>query len=911
MAIFLTTRPSNFTGPNPEITLQESCRKCPWASRHPTKFSATVACGQSIYNSSEIIITDQNPGQILLKIGDFKSKFCNLTLTDGNGDGKTQIIQTEPDDFVFIHTDRPIYKPQDTIKFRVLVLDRKSKPKSREVQIRVRDSKNNLIKLWKSSSTNNFGVFSDKLDLSDEPNLGEWKIQASLSKDKRTGKKFLVSEYVPPKFDADIYLPEYRVISDIQPILMLVRARSNWGKFVNGTCKVDVSLWKKSCDENHSRNLTSVTFPIDGDASKEIRLNSRIIAKAKNGSKLEFRTTVTESGSDASIVREKSVVLVLYEYQIRPVDKVSFNRWGLPFLVDFQILDRENQLIKNPGDTATITHNFPGTAPSYTASVVDGVVQCNFTDAIDRSESDHRFIEITYKSLKYRYIPPEKKYFWGKPISRHAILIDLVSSKNVETNQTLKMLVKSTTELESVNWLVVSNHKIVSAGKKQNQRSKQFYLDIAFSKQDNFDQTVFVFTYIGAEFIGDFVSIPAESNLTYIRSSNLLELSISNDRVEPGGNVTISMQTKPNSTVYFRAIDQSVLLLAKDSDLSQDFLEQEYRSKKFKSGNEERLDLRRSGIVVITNANPSDEHILKYVRDPLEEICFVPLSGGNDVVAPENPSVEVAPRKYFPETWLWEVVNIDRSGNSTMDYPAPDSLTSWMITGYSLHPEHGISILPSAKKLTTFKDFFITLELPYSVVQDEQLILKILVHNYLPGNTTRSVSAQLKSTAYNFTINGDNVKQLKCPSKSVTSVSFVVTPHQIGQIDLLVRAITTDAVDAVQKSLRVIPYGERVQVHAERWQEVHSVDITKQNAGVLQEISFPPGTTQVKIKTTGDGVIFAQLTHTYYRRSDGINNASFETQISKPPPYKQFLKHCLKITSINILHNKKNQPNEQ
>lgn len=80
---------------------------------------------------------------------------------------------------IFIQTDKAIYKPGETVKFRVLVLDSSLKPveltKNALLQVHITDPEKNRIKHWKNINPIK-GVFSSEIQLSELPILGDWVI---------------------------------------------------------------------------------------------------------------------------------------------------------------------------------------------------------------------------------------------------------------------------------------------------------------------------------------------------------------------------------------------------------------------------------------------------------------------------------------------------------------------------------------------------------------------------------------------------------------------------------------------------------------------------------------------------------------------------------------------------------------
>jgi len=110
----------------------------------------------------------------------------------------------------------------ETLKFRVLLLDRSLRPKGPgPIDIVIKDSKKNIVKQWKNAVAQR-GLFSSELGLSSEPNLGDWKIEVSY-KNQKEHQKFTIAKYVLPKFNVDIEVPKYGTFNNSK---IVVRVRS-------------------------------------------------------------------------------------------------------------------------------------------------------------------------------------------------------------------------------------------------------------------------------------------------------------------------------------------------------------------------------------------------------------------------------------------------------------------------------------------------------------------------------------------------------------------------------------------------------------------------------------------------------------------------------------------------------------
>uniref|UniRef100_A0A8C9CJG6 CD109 antigen n=1 Tax=Phocoena sinus TaxID=42100 RepID=A0A8C9CJG6_PHOSS len=114
---------------------------------------------------------------------------------------------------VFIQTDKPLYKPKQEVKFRVVTLFSDFKPYKTSLNILIKDPKSNLIQQWLSEQSD-LGVVSKTFQLSSHPMLGDWSIQVQVN-DQTYYQSFQVSEYVLPKFEVTLQTPLYCSLNSV------------------------------------------------------------------------------------------------------------------------------------------------------------------------------------------------------------------------------------------------------------------------------------------------------------------------------------------------------------------------------------------------------------------------------------------------------------------------------------------------------------------------------------------------------------------------------------------------------------------------------------------------------------------------------------------------------------------------
>lgn len=171
-------------------------------------------------------------------------------------------------------------------------------------------------------------------------------------------------------------------------------------------------------------------------------------------------------------------------------------------------------------------------------------------------------------------------------------------------------------------------------------------------------------------------------------------------------------------------------------------------------------------------------------------------------------------RKYFPQSWMWTVIESDTTGIIRHDAVAPDSITTWEIQAVGISSTKGFCIA-EPKPLKVFQDFFLSVNLPYSVKRNEQLQVKAVVYNYKQESLQVIVKMNTKEGL--CTAGGSEVREeVTVPGNSAVAVYFTVVPLVIGNIPITVLAYASDtAQDRVEKELRVEGEGEIASIDRE------------------------------------------------------------------------------------------------
>ncbi|NXO19875.1 A2MG protein, partial [Cisticola juncidis] len=156
-----------------------------------------------------------------------------------------------------------------------------------------------------------------------------------------------------------------------------------------------------------------------------------------------------------------------------------------------------------------------------------------------------------------------------------------------------------------------------------------------------------------------------------------------------------------------------------------------------------------------------------------------------------NPTETV--RKYFPETWIWDIVSVNSEGKADSASDIPDTITEWKANAFCTSAAMGFGLSPTVS-LRAFQPFFVELTMPYSVVRGESFMLKATVFNYLPACIRVSVSLAESTHFLAVPVGKQEESYCICVNERKT-VAWAVTPRSLGQVEF---SVTTEALQNQQ-----------------------------------------------------------------------------------------------------------------
>ncbi|MCX7920076.1 MAG: type II secretion system protein GspG, partial [bacterium] len=184
------------------------------------------------------------------------------------------------------------------------------------------------------------------------------------------------------------------------------------------------------------------------------------------------------------------------------------------------------------------------------------------------------------------------------------------------------------------------------------------------------------------------------------------------------------------------------------------------------------------------------------------------IAKGEVGIAGSQPKEEIRLRMFFPETLYFNPAFItDATGKGTLKLTIADSITSWRMTtlGSALNGRMGSTSSP----LRVFQDFFIDIDFPVALTQNDEISVPVAVYNYLPGAQT--VRLELMPEPW-FELKDEKIKTVKLEKDEVRAVYYSIKVKEIGYHKFTVYAYGSKLSDAIQRMIAVVPDGKEYQV---------------------------------------------------------------------------------------------------
>ncbi|XP_049657479.1 alpha-2-macroglobulin-like protein 1 [Accipiter gentilis] len=687
-----------------------------------------------------------------------------------------------------VQTDKDVYKPGQTVKFRIVRLDQNLIPTNRQLPlVAVQDPYGKRVAEWWDVSPRQ-GIVELSFPLAAKLALGTYVIQV-----EGKSHSFSVKNYGPPHFELLIQLPRVVTVKD-EKIPLDVCGRYPSGKTFRGMAEARLcQSHKRILPEGSAR----ICAEFRGQTERNGCFSTKVLVASFNLTSLHYENqlyayaSLLEEGTGMSRTAIKSCMIVHEMATITFENTDKFYKPGIPYTGTMllkgtngsALKEKEFLLVVNAGGETQrkplLTDASGRASFELDTSGWNDKVSLRGELKDDPPDSEHEGKEyLNYKSVTHYLYPSssdsknflkigrlEKKLLCGQ--SQQLGVDYLFDKKTVGT------------ELQSLDvvFLVLAKGTIATVLRKEVPAEAglrgSFSLELPIGPELAPKAKVLGYAVLPN---GEMVADSTELKVAKCFPSKV-NLSFSEQRALVGSRLRLKVEAAPGSLCAIRIVDQrmwsSGLKVKLNPSMVYNLLpmfpedgypaEVEEPDSHLCSGNGiigmsgrpaiNRFDVPRNSWrrwhrslwhreVPASDIQPGSYGLVKDAG--LKTVTNAQLGCAPNIhfqrlLYPQGARLEKDKQAGvmldrgmqvdFLGTWLWELVPVGEGGSAEVMVTVPDAITEWKAGMFCTSPL-GLGLAPTIS-LTAFKPFFVELALPYAVVRHEAFTLVATVFNYL------------------------------------------------------------------------------------------------------------------------------------------------------------------------------------
>jgi len=743
----------------------------------------------------------------------------------------------------YVYSDRPVYRPDQDVYFKVIVWDVKDGDYSVSegtVNVTIEDSKGNEV-YKETLEINDFGSVSGKMSLGDEPPLGYYSIRVKYGEKNGYGS-FQVQEYKKPEYQVSVEAEEEQYISG-DTVAADITAEYFFGAPVPDAeveYTVRRSGWYYPCkgyycwyiDEPYSYYYGYygevveegyATTDFNGQARIEFEAetdhNSVYIIEAKVIDK--SRREITGTGSVIVARAEFDFFVETDSYSYEKGDKVKIT-------IDAEDLDETP--LSEAGRLEVIRYTWTRGKGRENVTLVDrefetgedGRFTTDFTpDSNGRFEvratgRDSRGNKVV--SSTWFYVYEKGRYDYWDDLE---VILDKEAYEVGDTAMiTINAPVSDFNALLTVEGAELYHYEVVKA----EGTSALVELEITEDFQPNTQIYVAVFE--------DKTQYSDWGQLIVPPVSKFITVEVSSDKEEyaPGEEAVFTVTTKDSegnpveAELSLGIVDESIYDIVEELVQQIEKFFYGYRNNRVRTGN----SWMWGGGIRYEVQGAAD--------DALEATGAAPMAAPEEAKSAVGEFAAATLRKYFPDTAFWHAfVKTDQTGTAIVRLTMPDSLTTWRATARAIDKDFRVG--QTTDKVVTTKDLLVRLQTPRFLTQKDELIISGVVHNYLG----KMKDVRLELEADGVELLDPAVQEVQVAHGADERVDWRIRVDDCCSAKFVIKALTDEESDAMELVLPIVPHGVETQ---DAWAGSVEDSITK-------EINVPEdsvyGATEVKL----------------------------------------------------------------
>uniref|UniRef100_UPI00398F0153 complement C5 n=1 Tax=Pristiophorus japonicus TaxID=55135 RepID=UPI00398F0153 len=589
------------------------------------KGSVEVNEGNGFQGSVRLTIS---PKDLPRKKGEKQSVYLRVLSQDFT---KEEIVPVSyHNGLLFVQTDKPVYTPDQSVKFRIYSLNEDLKPAKRPVAVTFKDPEGVKVDYIEYEDVTGI-VSAPDFKIPSNPKYGLWKIEALYKNDftTSTSTRFEIKEYVLPTFQISIK-PEKHYISfkEFETFTITITASYFYKKtLASAYVFVRFGILDKDGVKQimpHAAQALLMTYGVTTvkfNAKAATQVIQRDSIEDLDGDFLYIGVTVQDISADISEdAAYTGVKFTVSPYTINLVATPLFIKPKLPYNIIAQVKDILGYPVRDAVVTFSATAVFEaGERRQLNAEALhegrrtkrDGTIMFTVNAPADIQElefeirtafEDEQSITKLYTAIAYHSLSGSYLYItWTASFQKFRI----GNSLNV-------YLVASSPYLNKIkrfHYQVISKGKIITFGTKDRPPGNQvFNLNIPITTEMIPSARLFAYYVITGEDKAELVvdSVWFEVEEKCVNNRQIL-LRTDSGVYKPGDQMSLRINAQPNSLVALSSIDTALYAIRTGSKISFEKVLLDAESHDLgcgAGGGKNNVDVfRRAGLMFLTNAN--------------------------------------------------------------------------------------------------------------------------------------------------------------------------------------------------------------------------------------------------------------------------------------------------------------------
>lgn len=751
------------------------------------------------YSSGELLWSHKTNKDGIITFDDGSDNYSSIIIAEKNGSLASSYASYwnyETTHFCYMYTDRPVYRPGDTVSFKGILREKQKNfyrnAPNINVPIIVRDVSGKTI-YNTVTSTNDMGTFNGEFTISKNAPLGTFTIEAAIPNGAGTyahTAAFSVAEYRKPEFTVSIDFDKKYFVAGT-PIKATVQTSYYFGAPVSNA-EVTYSVYKSPEYYYYGNSFDDMFYgEFASDYNADVYGYGEYISDGKGKTDANGKLSIsipTQGGQSGN---------ASYKVEVNVTDKSfrTVSASGRVLVPEglFTISANTEQWIVKPNESAEIAvkaidHD---DNPVANASVYVRIDECIWThNNVRYKQVDRAKVTTDADGMAvHTFVPAKEGYY--------RILLEAKDRQKNTIHGEGSIWVAGDEFSESgykgASLEIVRDKNVYNAGDTAriiiNSSVKDVYALLTVEGEDLYYHKVLhlkgnstlVTLNAYEEYVPNaFISVCFVDGLNFVSNSKsfnvspdykLLNVEITSDKdvYKPGDTARYNIKTtnlngKPVSAeVSLGIVDESIYAILEDGteDIKKAFYGPKYNK-------------------VSTSYSFQDYYL-----------------GGAD-----KDGKDEKVRKRFPDTAYWSPnIRTDASGNAVIEMQVPDSLTTWRATARAITADTAVG--SSIQKVRATKDLIVRLAAPRFLTQNDSMAVGASLHNY----TDKLQRVHLWLETSGLELQGNTDRTVTIGKGEIQRYEWQVQAKEAGKAVITIHADGETESDATETTFTVIPHG--------------------------------------------------------------------------------------------------------